>query len=918
MDTSLNLRPWNDPAITAPEAGDGVFLTSATYGLPIDGRRHLVVDGIAFGSAAVRISANGIITVDGATGASGLFSVALDVPISPEDDAVVVMASNIDSGCSGTDRVVFHWRGAGLISLPAGTLAAVDAERLRYAAGTPDRLKYMKTFVKLANPEQIMLMRRDVYLGNASKGYFVLAHDKVQKGLKEGAKALDGRSLRMGERAVAYERLFTDVFHSLASTAKLDKALAQPKTKATPKKRSTAASGANKDKASAISATRVHSWLPDSAIVVTVSDPSIERLKEAIEDMVNEAKAYWAARRRLGVLFHERLRIRPTNEVFGEAIYKLALTPGEEVQIRQSAETKRRTAFSEISDLESERNTSFSSTWSTDMANTIASQQSSQQSTNIGAGVGVVPEVPISLSGNVGANASEAHGSSEQSTLQQRQEATAASTARMRQQHRIQIEVSVEDNQSFGSTRTLRNHNLQRSQQHTFFKVYRKEQVTLERHDAQLCLRLTVLDPAAMNRATFLAGLEKIDPANLADGSVAKPGAAIELDITKVCSAPTEDPGLHGWWADRWTNHSMDLWSEAVPQGHELISRPVIWMTRCDVFLPRNVLRSTDPNGGAEINPRDSTTFRDGVNLAWDFIREGGQFNWLSSFDHTKNDTSASFKLNRPIQYSGPTLIGEKEVELGRVDLLIETRWGPGGAVLLDYRNKLSEAEFRFRQDFNVDDIRALHQVAKGDYAATVVDKALRENLTFSREFEYNRLKEFFDLESVVVDSVPYWTHANTRSAYEQLHSRLSALPGNLSMAEILTDEILASQATVYLPIRPGYEAEALELLVEAKEQRFTIEGDIDGFRNTHFAPLKPFVAPAMTTHMGPQQGATTPPEGSDWVSEWERPQRNFLILGQWAELVPTDGVHVETQLSRSVVTDEAEADRIGRIMPVE
>jgi hypothetical protein len=51
MDTSLNLRPWNDPAITAPEAGDGVFLTSATYGLPIDGRRHLVVDGIAFGSA---------------------------------------------------------------------------------------------------------------------------------------------------------------------------------------------------------------------------------------------------------------------------------------------------------------------------------------------------------------------------------------------------------------------------------------------------------------------------------------------------------------------------------------------------------------------------------------------------------------------------------------------------------------------------------------------------------------------------------------------------------------------------------------------------------------------------------------------------------------------------------------------------
>jgi hypothetical protein len=138
-------------------------------------------------------------------------------------------------------------------------------------------------------------------------------------------------------------------------------------------------------------------------------------------------------------------------------------------------------------------------------------------------------------------------------------------------------------------------------------------------------------------------------------------------------------------------------------------------------------------------------------------------------------------------------------------------------------------------------------------------------------------------------------------------------------MAEILTDEILASQATVYLPIRPGYEAEALELLVEAKEQRFTIEGDIDGFRNTHFAPLKPFVAPAMTTHMGPQQGATTPPEGSDWVSEWERPSAQLPNSGAMGRACSKRTECTwNTQLSRSVVTDEAEADRIGRIMPVE
>jgi hypothetical protein len=108
-----------------------------------------------------------------------------------------------------------------------------------------------------------------------------------------------------------------------------------------------------------------------------------------------------------------------------------------------------------------------------------------------------------------------------------------------------------------------------------------------------------------------------------------------------------------------------------------------------------------------------------------------------------------------------------------------------------------------------------------------------------------------------------------------------------------------------------------LALLAEAKAYRFGIEDDISEFRRTNFGPLKPFVAPPIEDHMGPGKVATTPAGSADWGSEWERPQRNFLILGQWAELVPTDGVHVETQLSSSVVTDEAESDSISRLKPV-
>jgi len=66
---------------------------------------------------------------------------------------------------------------------------------------------------------------------------------------------------------------------------------------------------------------------------------------------------------------------------------------------------------------------------------------------------------------------------------------------------------------------------------HTFYKLYRKEQCTLERYNAQLCLRLTVDDPARITREVFNANLTKIDPAAQAVRNIAPPAGKVSLNF---------------------------------------------------------------------------------------------------------------------------------------------------------------------------------------------------------------------------------------------------------------------------------------------------------------------------------------------------------------------------------------------------
>jgi hypothetical protein len=90
----------------------------------------------------------------------------------------------------------------------------------------------------------------------------------------------------------------------------------------------------------------------------------------------------------LGIIFYDRLRIRPAGTIAGDYIYSLPLAPGEEVTLTQRSETRRSKSFEEILDRTAEEELEFSSTWSTDLSQGTTDTESSSRGVNLGVNAG--------------------------------------------------------------------------------------------------------------------------------------------------------------------------------------------------------------------------------------------------------------------------------------------------------------------------------------------------------------------------------------------------------------------------------------------------------------------------------------------------------------------------------------------------
>jgi hypothetical protein len=602
----------------------------------------------------------------------------------------------------------------------------------------------------------------------------------------------------------------------------------------------------------------------------------------------------------VGVLFTDRLRFQPSGLVMGERIYALSLAPGEEVQLRQVVESKRQTVAEDIKDREAEQQLTLSSTWTTEITEVLRESQSRQSSSTLGLSGGADLTnltggfVPINVGGSASFSGSSASETSSELSQRQSREATATASARMRSQHRIRLEVTNETSSSMATTRTIRNANRQRSATLLFHKIYRKDRVSLERTDAQLCLRLLVRNPAAETRAAFIAGLKKIDPDEPANYNLMVPQSFSASWSVQLDHSDTADVNATG------TNDE---------EGSGYNTATIATFNLSDKFgvgAPGDI----PPNYGlAELPNLAIDSFYWGDKKKYgrsNFEEKGGEVGWTTVPTLWTADPMGALKTTMYWVKSK-----NKVKSIHNVNATFSAIWVPTGTDLAAYSLSRSQERSRLIEALDAAQIYTLRDIAMKSFPGQVLGEAAEEH--FRGDANMADLAAIFDLNGLYMEVVPHWATKQGRTAYDSLYGRLERLPLLIAPSDILVPELTASLARVYLPVKAGMENQAIRLLESIPLNILEeVADDVQDVRDRDF-PYYDRVLNTPEEICGPQPPAGTPIDAADWNSDWERPQRRFKVLAQWHEYIPTDGIHMETVLSDSVSTDEALTDAIIR-----
>jgi hypothetical protein len=905
-------------AVDLTAAGPLIALLTLEAGDPAAGKRGLQISGIALGVRTLTVTAAASADRQSATaivGAGGHFSASLTVAARADLDFLIIEAKDDAAGTGAFDRCAAQLGLPGQINLPDATLANFDPRALSYLAGLPDRIIPSRTFVLLHLPPELEKNAKyaALYLGALDGQIARIAPSLLKKmdaELAALAKSVDESKLSIG-------RYYDEAESRLAGMLESDAGPLKEGPAKNVKARIQAALGAGKPKRGTVPAV--------AGRVVAFGTGSQREVFAPIKIDKGEFGPTWIkgirAAQRVGVLFSDRLRVAPVGLVVGEPLYKLALSPGEEVQLRQTSETRKRVSLSDIKDRESEETLTLSSTLSTDLTTTISDTRSFQSQVSLGGGLsGTIPETPIGVSVDAGSNSSSAHSNSVSETAAFHNETSSTSMARLRAQHKTTLEISNEETTGYTTTRTLRNTNQQRSQIHTFFKLYRKERITLERHDAQLCLKFEVLDPAREARAAFLSRFHRIDPNNPDNFDLPEFGDLVLSKQAPALAEPADQQAtaLIGGKHDRW--RPLDIADIGAflgaPAGYELIDSPRMTMTQVQVFTENSDIAGAEGLRTFESNLTRMGDLPANVEVQQAFITSGGNVRATRYPKPLASNRRLTLDVNFAFKMEGrPPVV--PFIELGSkitsVTFNLSATFGPGAGLSQERADKILRRKREVAAAFDPASVYALGENARADYPGSVIDRALAENFGHLSLEQLAQFGRYFDLDKSIIETVPFWANRSASDIHLELKLLLERLPKPVSSEAVLTPEVTGALAFVYLPIRHGMESAALALLKEiSSARRAALVDDFRNLRESRFGLARPAMggAPVDT----PVNPAGTPAGATVWANSWETSMRKHEVLAEWSDLTPTDGLHLETQLSATTGADEHATARLEKL----
>jgi hypothetical protein len=587
----------------------------------------------------------------------------------------------------------------------------------------------------------------------------------------------------------------------------------------------------------------------------------------------------------LGILFQDRLRFRPAGLVAGDQVFSLSLAPGEEATLTQRSETKRSRSFEEVLDREVERELEFSSTWSTDFSQADTSTQSTTTGGNLGIGLGI-PIEGVNININAAVSATEANATSQSTQRGRNQEVTTRVTAKAREQHKTTFKVGTDVTEELGSKRALRNANPSRALTLNVYKLYQKYRIILERWDAKLCVSLGLYDPGRDVRAELEEELAKLD-------GIVLPGACPDLPVGTAITLSKVIENLDASTVG-FSEFGRETFSTVLPAGTVLSS----WNF--------DITSWTVDDGGGNVYQADVT----------EFSHFGGKW----------------YFLNHPVIGSPGAQSHVVEVELPEayghgwwtVRVTGRMTWTtvPSEAMTTQVRTCIAEEKKKILDSFSADRVMQILDEVRAS-GRELVYKRLFDEVLLPGYFPQGinppmdvleRVRNYFDWNEATIEYVPWWMTATGREQREQLRQRLLKLPGDTRSDLIIDDLLVASMARVYLPIKRGSEREAVNYLIKVGGDSVpSLDGCIDDFTAWRDLELGPIAHPLPTYEQVLGSGAEvgTAAGSAAWAHDWEKPRRKFLVLDEWADLLPTDGVHLEPALSTCGSADEYRASAL-------
>jgi hypothetical protein len=563
-----------------------------------------------------------------------------------------------------------------------------------------------------------------------------------------------------------------------------------------------------------------------------------------------------------GVILLERTRVTPKGFALGEHLLSLSLAPGEEVTIEQKTFSERATTFEEVSDTDEEVTAELGSTYTTEMSEALSRVMSDAKNRgfNAGGNFGFNYVVNLTVSAGYTDSINSAMTSTQGETVRNVMTKTEKLTSRRRAQHKVTMKVSETNRFESGNKRVIRNPNQYTPIDLVYFKLMQKLDMAHERYGVRLCWAPFIPDPGAvLDHAEFSERqrLEREIPLNL---PVLRPmPLPPNAPSPEVVSSQTQELTS---WGMPWGDMRADYWFEVLPSSAGYSwdgATPSIAVSTTGFGLrgaPNVFFVLIEPFLHADTGKRGARAL---VHAGADWGGAGAHL--YIEFKLTFNPDGTS--TNAAYQQSLAAWQDEKRAHDTEVARLTAERNAKVEAAL---------AEWRVEYLKTFDPISSAYQL--------LIAKLFPQQDMRDSGFEVEMWNKIFDFEAAAFQYYPAWW------SNRQLRRRDKP-------ADAFEN---ASWMRVFLPIRPGFEQQALNLVLDLRVFSTTqdpikkaavkkVLTDLEAARNTYFG--------------GVDEIRLTPGTPCPTVT------RPYICLAHWDELLPTDGTHLEVVQAKTTAVDD-------------